>query len=100
MGANSDGVSELQAFLNVHPRRLYRQGAAGSIPIKAIRAALNPQRSEAQAELLQEHVASIQATGLIQAPLGRPVPGFAHQFEVVARGGRLRGGALAGPAAT
>ena len=38
MGATAGGVSELQAFLNERPRRVYRQGA-GYIPIKAIRAA-------------------------------------------------------------
>src|SRR5258708_5981125 len=96
MGANSDGVSELQAFLNVHPRRLYRQGAAGSIPIKAIRAALNPTRSEPRPELLEELVASIKATGLIQPLIVRPVPGLPHQFEVVAGERRLRAAQLAG----
>jgi ParB family chromosome partitioning protein len=89
-------VSELQAFLNVHPRRLYRQGAAGSIPIKAIRAALNPTRSEPRPELLEELVASIKATGLIQPLIVRPVPGFPHQFEVVAGERRLRAAQLAG----
>ncbi len=96
MGANSGGVSELQAFLNVHPRRLYRQGAAGSIPIKAIRAALNPTRSEPRPELLEELVGSIKATGLIQPLIVRPVPGFPHQFEVVAGERRLRAAQLAG----
>ncbi len=96
MGANSGGVSELQAFLNVHPRRLYRQGAAGSIPIKAIRAALNPTRSEPRPELLEELVASIKATGLIQPLIVRPVPGLPHQFEVVAGERRLRAAQLAG----
>jgi ParB family chromosome partitioning protein len=96
MGANSGGVSELQAFLNVHPRRLYRQGAAGSIPIRAIRAALQPTRSEPRPELLEELVASIKATGLIQPLIVRPVPGFPHQFEVVAGERRLRAAQLAG----
>jgi len=96
MGANSGGVSELQAFLNVHPRRLYRQGAAGSIPVKAIRAALKPTRSEPRPELLEELVASIKATGLIQPLIVRPVPGFPHQFEVVAGERRLRAAQLAG----
>ena len=96
MGANSGGVSELQAFLNVHPRRLYRQGAAGSIPIRAIRAALKPSRSEPRPELLEELVASIKATGVIQPLIVRPVPGFPHQFEVVAGERRLRAAQLAG----
>jgi len=96
MGANSGGVSELQAFLNVHPRRLYRQGAAGSIPVKAIRTALKPTRSESRPELLEELVASIKATGLIQPLIVRPVPGFPHQFEVVAGERRFRAAQLAG----
>jgi ParB family transcriptional regulator, chromosome partitioning protein len=96
MGANSGGVSELQAFLNVHPRRLYRPGAAGSIPIRAIRPALQPTRSEPRPELLEELVASIKATGLIQPLIVRPVPGFPHQFEVVAGERRLRAAQLAG----
>jgi ParB family chromosome partitioning protein len=95
MGANADGVSELQAFLNSHPRRPYRQGA-GSIPIKAIRASSQPTRSESRPELLEELVASIKATGLIQPLIVRPVPGFPHQFEVVAGERRLRAAQLAG----
>jgi len=96
MGANSGGVSELQAFLNVHPRRLYRQGAAGAIPIRAIRSALQPTRSEPRPDLLEELVASIKATGLIQPLIVRPVPGFPHQFEVVAGERRLKAAQLAG----
>jgi ParB family transcriptional regulator, chromosome partitioning protein len=95
MGAIADGVSELQAFLNAHPRRPYRQGA-GSIPIKAIRASLQPTRTESRPELLEELVASIKATGLIQPLIVRPVAGFPHQFEVVAGERRLRAAQLAG----
>jgi ParB family transcriptional regulator, chromosome partitioning protein len=95
MSANAGEVSELQAFLNAHPRRLYRQGT-GSIPIKAIRAGLNPTRSESRPELLEELVASIKATGLIQPLIVRPVPGFPHQFEVVAGERRFRAAQLAG----
>jgi ParB family transcriptional regulator, chromosome partitioning protein len=95
MSANAGGVSELQAFLDAHPRRLYRQGA-GSIPIKAIRAAAQPTRSECRPELLEELVASIKATGLIQPLIVRPVPGFPHQFEVVAGERRFRAAQLAG----
>lgn len=95
MGSTADGVSELQAFLNVHPPRLYRQGA-GYIPIKAIRAGLRPARSESSPELLQELVASIKATGLIQPLIVRPVPGFPHQFEVVAGERRFRAAQIAG----
>ena len=95
MSATAGGLGELQAFLNAHPRRLYRQGA-GSIPIKAIRASLRPTRSESQPELLEELVASIKATGLIQPLIVRPVPGLPHQFEVVAGERRLKAAQLAG----
>jgi ParB family chromosome partitioning protein len=95
MGANSGGVSDLQAFLSTHPRRIYRQGL-GSIPVKAIRAGQQPTRSELSPELLEELAASIKATGLIQPLIVRPVPGFPHQFEVVAGERRFRAAQLAG----
>jgi|SRR5450631_1844602 ParB family chromosome partitioning protein len=95
MSASAGEANELQAFLNAHPRRLYRQGF-GTVPIKAIRAALKPSRSESRPELLEELVASIKATGLIQPLIVRPVPGFPHQFEVVAGERRLRAAQLAG----
>jgi ParB family chromosome partitioning protein len=88
-------MSELQAFLNTHPRRLYRQGT-GIIPVKAVRAAAQPTRSETRPELLEELVASIKATGLIQPLIVRPVPGFPHQFEVVAGERRFKAAQLAG----
>jgi ParB family chromosome partitioning protein len=95
MGATADGLGELQTFLNAPPRRLYRQGT-GSIPIKAIRSSRQPTRSESSPELLEELAASIRATGLIQPLIVRPVPGFPHQFEVVAGERRLRAAQLAG----
>jgi ParB family transcriptional regulator, chromosome partitioning protein len=95
MSATAGGMGELQAFLNAHPRRLYRQGA-GSIPIKAIRANPKPTRSESEPALLDELVASIKATGVIQPLIVRPVPGFPHQFEVVAGERRLKAAQLAG----
>jgi ParB family transcriptional regulator, chromosome partitioning protein len=95
MSANAGGMGELQAFLNARPRRLYRQGA-GAIPIKAIRTASQPTRSESRADLLEELVASIKATGLIQPIIVRPVPGFPHQFEVVAGERRFKAAQLAG----
>ena len=95
MSATAGGMGELQAFLNAHPRRLYRQGA-GSIPIKAIRANPKPTRSESEPALLDELVASIKATGIIQPLIVRPVPGFPHQFEVVAGERRLKAAQLAG----
>jgi ParB family chromosome partitioning protein len=95
MSATPGGMGELQAFLNAHPRRLYRQGA-GSVPVKAIRASLKAARSESRPELLEELVASIKVTGLIQPLIVRPVPGFPHQFEVVAGERRLKAAQLAG----
>src|SRR5579871_5522578 len=95
MGANAGGVTELQVFLDAHPRRSYRQGV-GSIPIQAIRPSLNPTRSEPRPELLEELVASIKAGGLMQPLIVRPVPGFPHQFEVVAGERRLKAAQLAG----
>jgi ParB family transcriptional regulator, chromosome partitioning protein len=95
MSATPGGMGELQAFLNAHPRRRYRPGA-GVIPIKAIRASLKPARSESDPALLEELVASIKSTGLIQPLILRPVPGFPHQFEVVAGERRLKAAQLAG----
>lgn len=95
MSATAGGMGELQSFLNAHPRRLYRQGA-GSVPIKAIRAGRQPTRSESSPELLDELTASIKATGLLQPIIVRPVPGFPHQFEVVAGERRFRAAQLAG----
>ena len=95
MSATPGGMGELQAFLNAHPRRLYRQGA-GVIPIKAIRANSKPARSESEPALLEELVASIKVTGLIQPLIVRPVPGFPHQFEVVAGERRFKAAQLAG----
>ena len=95
MSANAGEAGELQAFLNAHPRRLYRQGA-GYIPIKAIRAGQHATRSEADPKQLEELVASIQVTGVIQALIVRPMPGFPHQFEVVAGERRFKAAQLAG----
>src|ERR1700677_2570372 len=95
MSATPGGMGELQAFLNAHPRRLYRQGA-GFIPIKAIRASLKPARSESRPDLLEELVASVKATGLIQPLIVRPMPSFPHQFEVVAGERRLKAAQIAG----
>jgi ParB family transcriptional regulator, chromosome partitioning protein len=95
MSASAGEANELQAFLNAHPRRLYRQGV-GTVPTKAIRAALKPTRSESRPELLEELVASIKATGIVQPLIVRPVPGFPHQFEVVAGERRFKAAQLAG----
>jgi ParB family transcriptional regulator, chromosome partitioning protein len=95
MSADAGDVGELQAFLNAHPRRLYRQGA-GYIPITAIRANSQPTRGDTRPELLEELVQSIKATGVIQPLIVRPVPGYPHQFEIVAGQRRFRAAQLAG----
>jgi ParB family chromosome partitioning protein len=95
MSADAGDVGELQAFLNAHPRRLYRQGA-GYIPTTAIRANSQPTRSDTKPELLEELVQSIKATGVIQPLIVRPVPGYPHQFEIVAGQRRFRAAQLAG----
>jgi ParB family chromosome partitioning protein len=95
MSADAGDVGELQAFLNAHPRRLYRQGA-GYIPTTAIRANSQPTRSDTRPELLEELVQSVKATGVIQPLIVRPVPGYPHQFEIVAGERRFRAAQLAG----
>ena len=95
MSADAGDVGELQAFLNAHPRRLYRQGA-GYIPTTAIRANSQPTRSDTRPELLEELVQSIKATGVIQPLIVRPIPGYPHQFEIVAGQRRFRAAQLAG----
>lgn len=95
MSANAGEAGELQAFLNAHPRRLYRQGA-GYIPIKAIHAGAQATRGAADPNGLEELVASIKVTGVIQPLIVRPTPGFPHQFEVVAGERRLKAALLAG----
>ncbi len=95
MSANATGVTELQAFLSTHPRRQYRQGV-GVVPIRAIRAAAQPMRSDPDPERLEELVESIRITGIIQPLIVRPVEGFPHQFEVVAGERRLRAAQIAG----
>ena len=73
----------LQAFLSTPPRKLYRQGA-GSIPIRAIRSGSLQTRTQIRPEALEQLSASIKSQGVIQPIIVRPVPGFPHQFEVVA----------------
>ncbi len=96
MSANAGELSELQAFLNAHPKLRYRQGA-GSIPIKALRAGSQPTRTESQPELLEELVASIKVTGLLQPLIDAArCAVFPHQFEVVAGERRFKAAQLAG----
>ena len=95
MSANSSEVTGLQALLSAYPQKRYRQGV-GAIPIQAIRASSHPTRAEPQSELLEELVASIRITGVIQPLIVRPVEGLPHQFEVVAGERRLRAAQMAG----
>jgi len=86
----------LESLLNPqHPRGLYRSGV-GSIPLAAIRRGSMQPRTQFRQEALEELAASIKAKGVIQPILVRPVPGFPHQFEVVAGDRRWQAAQLAG----
>lgn len=82
MGANVTGITALQEFLEAQPRS-YRH-SVGTLPLAAIRPARESSRGESRPELLDELVASVRATGIIQPLIVRPVTGLPHQFEVVA----------------
>jgi ParB family chromosome partitioning protein len=83
----------LQTLLNPQPRNLYRTGA---IPIAAIRQGSLQPRTQVRDEALDELAASIKANGVIQPIVVRPVPGFPHQFELVAGERRWQAAKLAG----
>lgn len=86
----------LESLLNPQPSRgLYRSGV-GSIPIAAIRRGSTQPRTHFRQESLEALAASIKAKGVIQPILVRPVPGFPHQFEVVAGDRRWQAAQLAG----
>jgi ParB family chromosome partitioning protein len=86
----------LESLLNPQqPRGLYRSGV-GSIPLAAIRRGSMQPRTQFRQEALEELAASIKAKGVIQPILVRPVPGFPHQFEVVAGDRRWQAAQLAG----
>ena len=86
----------LDSLLNPQqPRGLYRSGV-GSMPIAAIRRGSMQPRTQFRPEALEELAASIKAKGIIQPILVRPVPGFPHQFEVVAGDRRWQAAQLAG----
>ncbi len=97
MGAPGKSLSRgLDSLLNPQPSRgLYRSGV-GSIPIAAIRRGSTQPRTHFRQEALEELAASIKAKGVIQPILVRPVPGFPHQFEVVAGDRRWQAAQLAG----
>ncbi|MBS0614825.1 MAG: ParB/RepB/Spo0J family partition protein, partial [Proteobacteria bacterium] len=76
------GITALQEFLEAQPRS-YRH-SVGTLPLAAIRPARESSRGESRPELLDELVASVRATGIIQPLIVRPVTGLPHQFEVVA----------------
>jgi len=85
----------LQSLLSPQPRQGYRSGT-GAIPIGAIRRGAHQPRTELRREPLEELTASIRANGVIQPIVVRPVPGFPHQFEIVAGERRWQAAQLAG----
>jgi ParB family chromosome partitioning protein len=97
MSVQGKGLSRgLDSLLNPQQQRgLYRSGV-GSMPIAAIRRGSMQPRTQFRPEALEELAASIKAKGIIQPILVRPVPGFPHQFEVVAGDRRWQAAQLAG----
>jgi ParB family chromosome partitioning protein len=92
----SKGLSRgLHALLGAEPRQGYRS-RTGAIPIGAIRRGGLQPRTELRREPLEELTASIKANGVIQPIVVRPVPGFPHQFEIVAGERRWQAAQLAG----
>jgi len=94
MGANVTGITALQEFLDAPPRA-YRH-SVGTLPLAAIRSTRESSRGESRPELLDELVASVRATGIIQPLIVRPMPGLPHQFEVVAGERRFQAARRAG----
>ena len=96
MSAPSKGLGRgLNPLLGAHARQGYRSGT-GAIPIGAIRRGTLQPRSDLRSEPLEELAASIKANGVIQPIVVRPVPGFPHQFEIVAGERRWQAAQLAG----
>jgi ParB family chromosome partitioning protein len=94
MTAPSKGLGRgLDSLLSPQPRNLYRTGA---LPVSAIRQGSHQPRSRIRDEPLDELAASIKANGVIQPIVVRPVPGFPHQFEIVAGERRWQASKLAG----
>jgi len=83
----------LQSLLGAQPRNAHRTGA---IPIVAIRPGSLQPRKAIHEEPLEELAASIKSNGVIQPIVVRPVPGFPHQFEIVAGERRWQAAKLAG----
>jgi len=94
MTAPSKGLGRgLQSLLSAQPRNAHR---AGGIPVAAIRpGSLQPRKVIHEAPL-EELAASIKANGVIQPIVVRAVPGFPHQFEIVAGERRWQAAKLAG----
>jgi ParB family transcriptional regulator, chromosome partitioning protein len=94
MVAPSKGLGRgLQSLLGGQPRNPYRTGA---IPIAAISPGSLQPRSQIREQPLDELAASIKANGVIQPIVVRPVPGFPHQFHIVAGERRWQAAKLAG----
>jgi ParB family chromosome partitioning protein len=94
MTAPSKGLGRgLDSLLSAQPRNLYRTGA---LPVSAIRQGSHQPRRQIRDEPLEELAASIKANGVIQPIVVRPVPGFPHQFEIVAGERRWQASKLAG----
>jgi ParB family chromosome partitioning protein len=96
MSTPSKGLERgLNALLGAQSRQGYRSGT-GAIPIGAIRRGALQPRNVLRHEPLEELAASIKANGVIQPIVVRPVPGFPHQFEIVAGERRWQAAQLAG----
>ena len=94
MNAPSKGLGRgLQSLLNPQQRSLYRTGA---LPMSAIRQGSHQPRTQIHDQPLEELAASIKASGVIHAIVVRPMPGFLHQFEIVAGERRWQAAKLAG----
>ena len=88
-----DWVGGCNRLLNPQQRNLYRTGA---LPMSAIRQGSHQPRTHIHEEPLDELAASIKANGVIQPIVVRPMPGFPHQFEIVAGERRWQAAKLAG----
>src|SRR5262249_50254360 len=73
-----------------------RRDSSASLPIGAIRPGKYQPRTRMNKEALAELAASIQAQGLVQPVLVRPVNGGAERYELIAGERRWRASQMAG----